>query len=96
MDRIKIRGGKALEGKIYISGSKNSVVSLIPAAILSDSATIEKIPNISDVIKVFDFLKGDTDLKDEFEQAALVKSEEMINISDVIKLFENKLNLLHL
>ena len=44
--------------------------------------------NISDVINVFDYLKGDTDLKDEYEKAALVNSEKMINISDVIKLFD--------
>ena len=49
MDKIKVIGGQTLSGKINISGSKNSVVSLIPAAILSDSTVIEKIPRISDV-----------------------------------------------
>ena len=49
MDKIKVIGQQVLSGKIYISGSKNSVVSLIPAAILSDEVVIEKIPRISDV-----------------------------------------------
>ena len=49
MDKIKVIGRQTLSGKIYISGSKNSVVSLIPAAILSDKTVIEKIPRISDV-----------------------------------------------
>jgi len=49
LDRIKVIGKQTLSGKIYISGSKNSVVSLIPAAILSDCVIIEKIPRISDV-----------------------------------------------
>ena len=49
LDKIKVIGGQTLSGKINISGSKNSVVSLIPAAILSDSTVIEKIPRISDV-----------------------------------------------
>lgn len=49
MDKIKVIGGQILSGKIYISGSKNSVVSLLPAAILSDESVIEKVPHISDV-----------------------------------------------
>lgn len=49
MDRIKIVGQKILSGEIAVSGSKNSVVSLIPAAILSDKVCIKNIPRISDV-----------------------------------------------
>lgn len=49
MDKIKVIGRQTLSGKIYISGSKNSVVSLLPAAILSDEVVIEKVPHISDV-----------------------------------------------
>lgn len=49
MDRIKVIGNQPLSGQIHISGSKNSVVSLIPAALLSDNVVIEKIPHISDV-----------------------------------------------
>jgi len=36
MKKIMINGGKSLTGEIVISGSKNSVVALIPAAILTD------------------------------------------------------------
>ena len=50
MDKIKVIGEQTLSGKIYISGSKNSAVALIPAAILSDKAVIDKVPNISDGI----------------------------------------------
>ena len=49
MDKIKVIGKQTLSGKIYISGSKNSVVSLLPASILSDETVIEKVPHISDV-----------------------------------------------
>ena len=62
MDKIKVIGRQTLSGKIYISGSKNSVVSLIPAAILSDKTVIEKIPRISDVDnleEILDFLNVD-------------------------------------
>ena len=40
MSKIKIEGGYNLSGTIEISGSKNSVVALIPAAILIDSSKI--------------------------------------------------------
>ena len=50
MKRIKIVGGKILNGTINISGAKNSAVALIPAAILSDEyVEIDNIPNISDI-----------------------------------------------
>ena len=42
MNKIVINGGYELEGTVEIGGDKNSVVALIPAAILSDEkVTIE-------------------------------------------------------
>lgn len=50
MPRIKIKGGNILSGTIPVSGAKNSVVALIPAAILCDeTATISNVPDITDV-----------------------------------------------
>ncbi len=50
MPKIKITGGRKLSGTIPISGAKNSVVALIPAAILCDeTATISNVPDITDV-----------------------------------------------
>ena len=50
MPKIKIDGGHELSGIITISGAKNSVVALIPAAILCDeTVTISNVPNITDV-----------------------------------------------
>lgn len=57
MDKIKVIGKQKLSGKIYISGSKNSVVSLLPAAILSDETVIEKVPHISDVLNLEEILR---------------------------------------
>lgn len=56
MKQIKIVGNKTLKGEIKISGAKNSVVALLPAAILSDEVTIENVPNISDVNALIDIL----------------------------------------
>lgn len=58
MQKLKIKGGKELTGLIKVSGAKNSVVALIPAAILSDEGvTIDNIPNISDTNALIDILK---------------------------------------
>lgn len=49
MDVYKIRGGNRLQGKVTVSGAKNSAVALIPASILAGSTvTIGGIPEISD------------------------------------------------
>ena len=50
MSKIKVEGVHELSGTITVSGAKNSVVALIPAAILCDeTATISNVPNITDV-----------------------------------------------
>ena len=50
MPKIKIEGGHKLTGTVTVSGAKNSVVALIPAAILCDeTVTISNVPNITDV-----------------------------------------------
>lgn len=49
MDVYKIRGEHRLQGKVTVSGAKNSAVALIPASILAGSSvTIGGIPEISD------------------------------------------------
>lgn len=50
MDKIKIRGGKKLEGKIYISGAKNAALPLICASLLTDeTVTLTNMPMLSDI-----------------------------------------------
>jgi len=45
-----VKGGKPLYGEVSISGAKNAVVAIIPAAILVDGVCIvENVPNIKDV-----------------------------------------------
>lgn len=57
MKKIKIQGGNKLKGTIKISGAKNSIVALIPAAILSDEEVIiDNVPNISDTSALIDIL----------------------------------------
>ncbi|UOQ50559.1 UDP-N-acetylglucosamine 1-carboxyvinyltransferase [Gracilibacillus caseinilyticus] len=50
MQKLLIEGGHLLNGKVRISGAKNSAVALLPASILADSKVIiEGLPDISDV-----------------------------------------------
>ena len=45
MDKIKIRGGKQLNGKIYIGGAKNAALPLITASLLTeDEVVLSNVP----------------------------------------------------
>lgn len=58
MEKIVIKGGFPLSGKISIGGAKNSAVALIPAALLADGeCTIKNVPNITDRDALFDIVK---------------------------------------
>lgn len=37
MERLVVRGGHQLNGAVTISGAKNAVVAIIPAAILAEA-----------------------------------------------------------
>jgi len=53
MSKFLVTGGRKLEGKISLSGNKNSVLKLIPAVLLADSpSTLTNVPDISDVAVV--------------------------------------------
>jgi UDP-N-acetylglucosamine 1-carboxyvinyltransferase len=50
MDRIIIKGGKRLEGRLPISGAKNSALTLLPCALLTDEPlTLRNLPRLADV-----------------------------------------------
>ena len=58
MKKLLIEGNRELKGEIKISGAKNSVVALIPAAILSDEeVNLYNVPNISDTNSLIDIIK---------------------------------------
>lgn len=58
MDKIMIKGGQRLTGRVTISGAKNSAVALIPASILSDSVVyIDNLPDIKDVVILAEILR---------------------------------------
>lgn len=58
MEKLIIHGPKTLNGKVKISGAKNSAVALIPAALLSEKKVIiDNVPNISDLHKYYTILE---------------------------------------
>ena len=59
MDKILIEGQKKIEGKIKISGSKNSSLPILAASLLSDSEIkINNVPRLSDVFLMIKILKS--------------------------------------
>ncbi|WP_139491246.1 UDP-N-acetylglucosamine 1-carboxyvinyltransferase [Brevibacillus dissolubilis] len=58
MEKLFITGGTPLQGKVTISGAKNSAVALIPAALLADGpVVIDNLPHIQDVDIYVELLK---------------------------------------
>ena len=85
MERFVIRGGNKLHGKINISGAKNAVLAIIPAAILSDEpCRIENVPKISDVsmmIKILRHIGAEIDVQ---EDGALIVDTKNVDPSITI------------
>ncbi len=59
MDSIHVVGGKRLEGRIPISGAKNSALTLLPCALLTaDKLTLGNLPRLADVDNFSHLLNG--------------------------------------
>ena len=82
MKKFKIEGQHELTGEIKISGAKNSVVALIPAAILSDDkVTLYNVPDISDtkaLMEIVELLNGKIEYKDETMKINTSKIENKV------------------
>src|ERR671932_2553152 len=51
MDRFRILGGRALRGRVQISGAKNSALPCMAAALLTgEGVTLHNIPYVRDII----------------------------------------------
>ena len=89
MKKLIIEGGSPLTGTIKISGAKNSVVALIPAAILSDEeVTLYNVPNISDtqsLIDIINLLNGKVEYKDEVMHIDTKNIENKVVPEDLAK-----------
>lgn len=82
MPKIEIVGSKELSGDIMVSGAKNSVVAIIPAAILCDEEVkIENVPNISDVANLEVILKYLGVSVERNSDKLVINSSELVNES---------------
>ncbi len=53
MDRIRIAGGRRLEGTIPISGAKNAALPLMIASLLTeDTLVLDNVPRLADVVQL--------------------------------------------
>jgi len=54
MDKLKIRGGARLSGKVRISGAKNSALPAMAASLLTaDELVLENVPMVNDILTTF-------------------------------------------
>ena len=59
MDRIVVRGGERLAGEVTVSGSKNSSLALMAAALLADGETrLSNVPRLRDVHAMLELLRA--------------------------------------
>jgi UDP-N-acetylglucosamine 1-carboxyvinyltransferase len=88
MDKIIVHGGATLEGRVKISGSKNSALPILAATLLtSDRCVIQRVPDLSDVHYMLQILNR---LGAEVERASgivTVKAEKIETIApyDVVR-----------
>jgi UDP-N-acetylglucosamine 1-carboxyvinyltransferase len=59
MDRIVVSGGAPLNGEVTVSGSKNSTLALMAAALLPDDETVlHNVPRLRDVDTMLEILRA--------------------------------------
>lgn len=92
MKVLKIHGGKELEGKVKISGAKNSAVALLPATILcDDTVTLHNVPDISDVDALVDILNYLGAKVDNYEEESYRIDTKQMQNREIIEEMSNKL-----
>lgn len=57
MDKLILRGGKALQGEVVISGAKNAALPIMAASLLAnDHVTIANVPHLKDITTMMELL----------------------------------------
>ncbi len=57
MDKIVIRGGRPLNGKVNIGGAKNAALPILASSLLSDGwSTFSNVPDLKDIESIIDLL----------------------------------------
>jgi len=82
MDRIKIRGGRPLQGEIAISGAKNAALPLMIASLLTEETLVlENVPRLNDVNLLMRILRNHgADTMLEGKRTGVSQSGETIHL----------------
>src|ERR1022692_2024817 len=58
MDKFRIHGGRPLEGRVAVSGAKNSALPALAACLLTDEpVTLDRIPPVRDIRTMIQLLE---------------------------------------
>ncbi len=58
MDKFVIHGGNVLNGKVEVSGAKNSALALMPSVLLNNGVNVIKnVPKVNDIYTMMKLLE---------------------------------------
>lgn len=80
MDKFIIKGGTRLVGEIEVDSSKNSILPIISASLLTkEEIVINNVPEITDLFKMLDILKtiGGKVLYNKKDKVVVIKNDEI-------------------
>ncbi len=89
MQKLIIKGGRGLSGKISISGSKNATLPILAASILANKTRVENIPLVKDIftmIELLNFIGLKTKLIKKKNIIEILNTDKNINTSAPYKL----------
>ena len=77
LEKLVVRGGNPLYGKIRVHGSKNAALPILAATVLVDQpCTISGVPNLLDIQVMIDILRSlGMEVQYEGEQVKIIKSD---------------------
>jgi len=89
MDRFTIEGPTRLTGEVFISGAKNSALSIIAAALLTDKPVVlENMPDVMDVrtmIKLIEYLGSQVKFKGDILRIWTPKIRRHVAPYDIVR-----------
>src|SRR5262249_6107121 len=81
MDKLRIKGGKRLEGQIHVSGAKNSALPAMAASLLTkEQVVLENLPLVNDIFTTRRLLR-ELGVSVEFEEdhKARLRAEKILS-----------------
>lgn len=84
MDKIIIRGGQRLSGKVRVHGAKNAVLPIIAASILAEDGTsiIHEVPSLDDVYTISEVIRA-LNVNIKYDSKAETLTVDASNLSEV-------------